>query len=490
MIKYFPIFLILCFSCASSKLVEDSFTVDSVEDKIISEKMLKKEIGDFEMTATLTLKDSYRSGGGSWAGILFCADQENASHNEDTGYLFYILENGMVGYSSSKLKGPRISKRRFIKEVEDDGSLQIKVVKSNSTLSFWIEDYAPFIIENIEVDGKYMTANTAGAKADFKILELNELSKDSNAYSEFEQRAGCKSISRNYTGECWSYDYRGEISEIRNYESGQIVKHQKFNAYGFQDYSLDYSKLDEYTLFRETYYSKGKEKTILNITNGSGSIKTFERDGSLMLSGKVIDKTFISPWQVFDSEGAPLDTIDVIPYNEKFEDPNKFSEMISKAILKSSVIRLSAIQKKMREKAENNSADENTTRGDDSQEIPPPMIDISGLEDNKEESHIVDFPDKEASFPGGAEKMKKWISENLKYPKKATETNTEGKVFLEFTVLKDGSIDDITVLRGVSQEIDIEAKRLVKTMPKWIPGEGKGESINTRCRIPILFELP
>ncbi|GEM_PF-1422805 len=498
MIKYFPVFLLLCFSCTSSKLLENNFTVDSMEDRIVSERMLKNEVGDFELTANITLQDSYRSGGGSWAGILFCADQEEATHNKDAGYLFYILENGMVGYVSSDLKGSKISERRYIKQVEEYDSIQVKVIKSNSSLSFWIEDYAPFVIENLEVEGKYITANTAGAKADFNILELKELSKELNVHSEFEQRVRCNTIDRNFTGECWSYNYKEDLSEIRNYDSGSIIKHQKFNSKGAQVYDMDYSKHDEYTLFRESYYSMGRKKTILDIANGTGNVKTFERDGSLKLSGKIKDKKFISPWQVFDSEGKLLDTIEFIPYNEKYEDPNKFSGMISKALLKSSAIRLMALRKKMREDAQANSVNEdnghvhstneNATRRNDSQETPPPMIDISGNNDKKEASHIVEFPDKEASFPGGTEVMKKWISENLKYPQTATETNTKGKVYVEFKVLKDGSIGGVSIMRGISKEIDEEAKRLVKSMPKWIPGESKGKPVNVRCRIPILFE--
>jgi protein TonB len=134
--------------------------------------------------------------------------------------------------------------------------------------------------------------------------------------------------------------------------------------------------------------------------------------------------------------------------------------------------------------------EENTARKDDSVELLPPVIDIPEPKEKTEEAPIVDYPDKEASFPGGTDVMKTWISENLKYPKTATEANTEGKVYVEFTVLEDGSIENVSIMKGVSKEIDIEAKRLVRTMPKWIPGENKGEAVNVRCRIPILFELP
>ncbi len=105
------------------------------------------------------------------------------------------------------------------------------------------------------------------------------------------------------------------------------------------------------------------------------------------------------------------------------------------------------------------------------------------------EEEIIDFPDVEAGFPGGTAAMKKWIAENVQYPQTAIEMNEQGRVYLSFVVEPDGSITNISVERGVSPDLDREAKRLLRKMPKWIPGEAKGKKARTRCRLPINFTL-
>ncbi len=120
--------------------------------------------------------------------------------------------------------------------------------------------------------------------------------------------------------------------------------------------------------------------------------------------------------------------------------------------------------------------------------IPPP-VKIGPVEEVKVEEEIIDFPDVEASFPGGAAAMQKWIAEHVNYPQTAIEMNEQGRVYLSFVVEADGSISNIAVERGVSNDLDKEAKRLLRQMPKWSPGEAKGKKARTRCRLPINFTL-
>jgi len=120
--------------------------------------------------------------------------------------------------------------------------------------------------------------------------------------------------------------------------------------------------------------------------------------------------------------------------------------------------------------------------------IPPP-VKIGPVEEVKVEEEIIDFPDVEASFPGGAAAMQKWIAEHVNYPQTAIEMNEQGRVYLSFVVEADGSISNIAVERGVSNDLDKEAKRLLRQMPKWSPGEAKGKKARTRFRLPINFTL-
>jgi protein TonB len=85
--------------------------------------------------------------------------------------------------------------------------------------------------------------------------------------------------------------------------------------------------------------------------------------------------------------------------------------------------------------------------------------------------------------------MAKWLHENLTYPENASKMRDQGKVFLSFVVEKDGSITNLKVERGISKDLDQEAKRVVSKMPNWMPGESKGRAVRARCRIPINFQL-
>lgn len=102
---------------------------------------------------------------------------------------------------------------------------------------------------------------------------------------------------------------------------------------------------------------------------------------------------------------------------------------------------------------------------------------------------VIEFPDVEAQFPGGAAELQKWIAKNVQYPQTAIEMNEQGKVYLSFVVESSGEISNIVVERGVSADLDREAKRLARSMPKWTPGEAGGKKAKTRCRLPINFTL-
>ena len=80
------------------------------------------------------------------------------------------------------------------------------------------------------------------------------------------------------------------------------------------------------------------------------------------------------------------------------------------------------------------------------------------------EEEIIEFPDVEAAFPGGPASMQKWIAENVQYPETSIDLNEQGRVYLSFVVETDGSISNIAIERGVSTDLDKEAKRLLRNV--------------------------
>ncbi len=92
-------------------------------------------------------------------------------------------------------------------------------------------------------------------------------------------------------------------------------------------------------------------------------------------------------------------------------------------------------------------------------------------------------------YPGGPNEMMRYIQENIKYPQSAIDNKIEGRVFVTFVVEKDGSITNAAVLRGIDKECDAEALRVVSSMPKWNPGQHKGEVVRTQFTIPIYYKF-
>ena len=93
------------------------------------------------------------------------------------------------------------------------------------------------------------------------------------------------------------------------------------------------------------------------------------------------------------------------------------------------------------------------------------------------------------TFPGGEAELMKFMSENLKYPVIAQENGIQGRVILRFVVSKTGAIENIQVVRSVDPTCDKEAIRMVKSMPRWIPGKQNGNNVPVYFTLPVLFKL-
>ena len=105
------------------------------------------------------------------------------------------------------------------------------------------------------------------------------------------------------------------------------------------------------------------------------------------------------------------------------------------------------------------------------------------------ENEIVDFAEKLPEFEGGLPAMKKYLGNNLHYPNAIVAQGIEGRVVLSFVVNRDGSIENVQVLRSVNKELDEEAKRVLLHMPHWTPGMQNGKTIRVKMTIPIVFKL-
>ena len=98
---------------------------------------------------------------------------------------------------------------------------------------------------------------------------------------------------------------------------------------------------------------------------------------------------------------------------------------------------------------------------------------------------VEEMPD----FPGGMKALMEYLSKNIKYPAEAHAKGIQGRVIVCFVVKKDGSIDNIKVVRSVDPYLDKEAIRVITAMPKWKPGKQRGETVNVKFTVPVAFRL-
>lgn len=92
-------------------------------------------------------------------------------------------------------------------------------------------------------------------------------------------------------------------------------------------------------------------------------------------------------------------------------------------------------------------------------------------------------------FPGGLNTCLKFLADHVAYPKEAAEKKIQGRVIVQFVVMKDGSIANARVIRSVDPLLDAEALRVIGLMPKWKPGTQRGQAVNVKFTMPITFRL-
>ena len=136
-------------------------------------------------------------------------------------------------------------------------------------------------------------------------------------------------------------------------------------------------------------------------------------------------------------------------------------------------------------------------------------IDLSSLEDDQSKAQVQTYTpppppkpveeeatdeifvvvEQQPEFPGGTTALMKFLGDNIRYPVIAQENGIQGRVIMNFVVERDGSISDVQIVRGQDPSLDREAERVIKTMPKWKPGQQRGKPVRVRFTLPVVFRL-
>ena len=103
--------------------------------------------------------------------------------------------------------------------------------------------------------------------------------------------------------------------------------------------------------------------------------------------------------------------------------------------------------------------------------------------------HIYTGPEQMPSFPGGDEALYQWVNEHIQYPDVCKEQGIQGRVMVQLVIGKDGSIESAQATRSPHEALSKEAIRLVKSMPKWVPGRHGGRIVRSYFYLPIAFRI-
>lgn len=117
------------------------------------------------------------------------------------------------------------------------------------------------------------------------------------------------------------------------------------------------------------------------------------------------------------------------------------------------------------------------------------MFAFKQADDPQSQEKVYDKADQMPEFQGGQEELINYLVKSIQYPDEAKKKGTQGKVFVNFVVGKDGSVTSAKILRAVDPLLDAEALRVIKAMPKWIPGKDKGKEVAVQYTLPISFAL-
>ena len=111
------------------------------------------------------------------------------------------------------------------------------------------------------------------------------------------------------------------------------------------------------------------------------------------------------------------------------------------------------------------------------------------LAERKDTINAYDVVEQMPCFPGGQGKLVEFIEENMQYPKECAEKGIYGRVIVAFVVERSGQLSNIRVVKSVHRALDKEALRIVKLMPRWIPGRQNGVTVRVKYIIPIRFSV-
>lgn len=347
----------------------------------------------------------------------------------------------------------------------------------------------------------------------------------------------CIEQDQNFSGKCESYSTFAGVRSKYTYKKGKL--HGKFEE------SFDNGQQRSFGSYKGgllngklyTFYKTGEKLTEGKFKSGTGSFTMYYTNGINKVKGQFEEGRATGKWSHFDSNGdfsresegetltigmysflvgsEPIqneivfddffNSFDGSGFSFSFGDDSDSSMMRIQEQLKKSMNELEAKMEQMMQGFNdtsfmklfqfdttfsfNNFSDSSFSRSFQFDTIISEMRQRSKPFFNSSDRDLVDYPDTEPSYMGGEEAMNAFIQQEMRLLEEKKQQSKMGTVFIEAIVEKDGSIGNSRVALGVDDLRDAEALRIINSMPLWKAASVEGQSVRSRCIIPVQFGL-
>ena len=299
-------------------------------------------------------------------------------------------------------------------------------------------------------------------------------------------------------GQSWKYSSGGNDFD-GTYRTSSVTGSGNDYPYNSPTLVINYFKKEEQINFyisNAGYYSSSSNTEVLfSFNNEKGNIyksvsATSSSDGKIVFLGSFFDSDDIFDVTRFDIFKKLMDAsyVNIRISNDYGQNDIRFSLSGSTKAIKYVIPNLDKLiiaeEESLRIEFERYEI-ENEIEIEDTESDEDEAIEI--IEEDDEEVFMVveNMPE----FPGGDLGLMKYIQKNVKYPPIAKEYNITGKVYISFIVDKTGSVTNVKVVRGVDKNLDAEAVRVAKSLPKYKPGTQRGKPVRVMFTIPVNFTL-
>ncbi|CAM1354619.1 hypothetical protein [Tenacibaculum halocynthiae] len=170
-----PLVIISCKNVLLPQYKGNVLIIDTKGNEYKSKAIISKDVRDFELKASIKFEKTYRNNSSAWAGFFIKADNLKGKHGKDSGYLCFVREDGEIGIHSSPPPNREVIKQTYKFPIKLNKKRDIIIICQNSKISFFVDNQLIYQINDIGLNGPFISANCGGGVSVFKIDYIKKM---------------------------------------------------------------------------------------------------------------------------------------------------------------------------------------------------------------------------------------------------------------------------------------------------------------------------